>query len=212
MSASEQIHSHTLAYWTYTDTHAGLITAVRFILLYTYLAKLARTSKQVRCSQKANEYPVRPQPQRWEEALNPLMSKTEHRNETLADTFSANLEHCLWTNHLGFLIHKKVKLRDVPLGQLRIAEIGTVTGIWLIDAAKKIGPTVRLDGFGSDLSLAPPIDWLPMNVNLYQRCNFVSDIEENFHGFYDLVKVSNIANHVINNDPGDLMKKFLAML
>ncbi|KAL8660297.1 MAG: hypothetical protein Q9202_006674 [Teloschistes flavicans] len=85
-------------------------------------------------------------------------------------------------------------------------------GIWLIDLAKKLGPSVQLDGFNFDLSLAPPPEWLPKNVTLYQRSNFWSAIEENFHEAYDVVRVGNIANHVYNNDPGLLMKKFVAML
>ncbi|KAI4106420.1 MAG: hypothetical protein L6R37_002218 [Teloschistes peruensis] len=127
-------------------------------------------------------------------------------------SLSLNLEHCLWKNHLSFLIHPKVKIRNVNQGELRIAEIGTRTGLWLTDLAKTLGPSVQLDGFGSDLSLAPPPGWLPTNVSLFQRCNFVSDIEENLNGFYDVVRVDNIASHVFNNDPGALMKKFVAML
>ncbi|KAI4196225.1 MAG: hypothetical protein LQ350_006678 [Teloschistes chrysophthalmus] len=84
--------------------------------------------------------------------------------------------------------------------------------IWLIDLAKeleRLGPSTQLDGYGSDLSLAPPTELLPTNVNLYQRANFVTDIEQ---GCYDVVRVGNIADHVYNNAPGGLIKKFIAML
>ncbi|KAL8685248.1 MAG: hypothetical protein Q9218_007882 [Villophora microphyllina] len=123
---------------------------------------------------------------------------------------TSNLEHYLWKNYLGFLIHPKVEIRAKP-GQLRIAEVGTRTGIWLIDLAKKLGPSVQLDGFDYDLSLAPPIDWLPKNVALYKSANF-NWIEDKFLGSYDVVRVGNIANHVFDNDPGSLMEKFIAML
>ncbi len=49
---------------------------------------------------------------------------------------------------------------------LKIADIGTGTGIWLLDLSDSLPSSIQLDGFDIDLSQCPPRPWLPPNVSM----------------------------------------------
>lgn len=71
-------------------------------------------------------------------------------------------QHIFTTKTLGFLIHPNI---TVPSSHARIADIGTGTGIWLLDVAKTLAPTCQLTGFDLTSSAFPPSHTWPPNVS-----------------------------------------------
>ncbi|CAK7262709.1 hypothetical protein SEPCBS57363_000181 [Sporothrix epigloea] len=75
---------------------------------------------------------------------------------------------------------------DQPV--VSVADIATGTGIWLVDVAKSLPPTARLDGFDYNTSKFRPTSALPPNVQL-QEANALKPFPAKLHGQYDLVHV-----------------------
>ncbi|MCJ1239924.1 hypothetical protein MMC14_007922 [Varicellaria rhodocarpa] len=117
-----------------------------------------------------------------------------------------NLQHYLWTQELGYLIHPSIPQE----GKLQIADIGTGTGVWLLDLAHKL-PLTQLDGFDINISQAPPAEWLPSNVKMYPLDVF-ADIPPDLLGKYDIVHIRLFMCVVRNNDPELLLKNLLKLL
>ena len=75
-----------------------------------------------------------------------------------------NLQHYLWKQQQGHLIHPNIL--SIKQENLKIADIGTGTAIFLLDLADSLPPSTQLHGFDIDLTQCPPKPWLPANVNL----------------------------------------------
>ncbi|RYP57240.1 hypothetical protein DL770_010710 [Monosporascus sp. CRB-9-2] len=85
----------------------------------------------------------------------------------------------LWGDSLGYTIHPEIKedlgLASQPDKKLRIADIGTGTGIWLINLAQELGigketgakSNIQLDGFDIDIVQCPQPEWLPENIKFH---------------------------------------------
>ncbi|KAK1148051.1 hypothetical protein N8T08_010686 [Aspergillus melleus] len=101
------------------------------------------------------------------------------------DNSRVNLQHCLWVKQFGYLLHP-----DIPTDKkdIRIADIGTATGIWLIDLAETLPPSVQLDGFDITLDATPPSKWLPSNVTL-QHWDARTEPPREWIGTYDVVHI-----------------------
>ncbi|MCJ1454376.1 hypothetical protein MMC28_004729 [Mycoblastus sanguinarius] len=121
-----------------------------------------------------------------------------------------SIQHFLWTQELGYLTHPNIPLETK---NLRIADIGTGTGIWLLELAKALPlpSSVQLDGFDVDLSLTPPNSWLPANVNMH-KWDVYDDLPDEYLGRFDLVHVRFFLCVVRDSDPGVLLKRLLLML
>lgn len=70
-------------------------------------------------------------------------------------------QHIFITKTLGFLIHPNI---PTPSPAAKIADIGTGTGIWLLDVARTLPLTCQLTGFDATSSSFPPSHTLPPNV------------------------------------------------
>ncbi|KAL9050695.1 MAG: hypothetical protein Q9206_004986, partial [Seirophora lacunosa] len=133
-------------------------------------------------------------------------------NSCLASVLASH-QHYLWKNQLGFLIHPKTELNADPTA-LKIAEIGTKNGVWLLDLAKKLPPTTTLEGYGIDASSAPPPQCLPANVSIHKVSSYSTPfpgphrVQEN----YDIIHITNIADSIEDNNPGPVIKNAMAML
>ncbi|RYP73247.1 hypothetical protein DL771_003676 [Monosporascus sp. 5C6A] len=83
-----------------------------------------------------------------------------------------------------------------PDKKLTIADIGTGTGIWLIDLAQELGigketgakSNIQLDGFDIDIVQCPQPEWLPENIK-FHTWNVFEEPEAQFVGQYDLIYV-----------------------
>ncbi|GIJ84009.1 hypothetical protein Asppvi_002842 [Aspergillus pseudoviridinutans] len=102
------------------------------------------------------------------------------------DNNRINLQHYLVVQLFGYRIHPSIPVKDVR--NLRIADVGTGTGIWLTDLADEFPATVQLDGLDISFDAAPPRDWLPPNMSLH-HWDIKADVPEHLVGVYDVVNV-----------------------
>ncbi|GFG02124.1 hypothetical protein IFM61606_03483 [Aspergillus udagawae] len=102
------------------------------------------------------------------------------------DNNRINLQHYLVVQLFGYRIHPSIPVKDVS--NLRIADVGTGTGIWLTDLADEFPATVQLDGLDISFDAAPPRDWLPPNMSLH-HWDIKADVPEHLVGVYDVVNV-----------------------
>lgn len=69
-----------------------------------------------------------------------------------------------------------------------VADVGTGTGIWLVDLSSSLPPTARLDGYDFNTSKFRPVDARPPNVQLLES-NAAEPFPAELQGQYDLVHV-----------------------
>ena len=75
-----------------------------------------------------------------------------------------NLQHYLWKQEVGYLLHPQIA--SAIGDDVKIADIGIGTGIWLLDLSDHLPTSAQLDGFDVNLSQVPPKPWLPANVSM----------------------------------------------
>ena len=60
--------------------------------------------------------------------------------------------------------------------------------MWLIELAKNVAPSTRLDGFDISTNQYPVTEWLPNNVSL-KTLDAFSSLPESLIGSYDVVHI-----------------------
>ncbi|OTB18370.1 hypothetical protein K445DRAFT_315184 [Daldinia sp. EC12] len=134
-----------------------------------------------------------------------MASKAEYifpRN--FLDNTRINLMHHIWTKIFGYNIHPKIP-SDAP--NLRIADVGTGTGMWLFDVQSKL-KDARLDGIDISFDAAPPKETLPPNIT-FRHWNVKDDVPEDLVGTYDIINVRFFGFVLLNDDiPGVAAKLF----
>ena len=119
-----------------------------------------------------------------------------------------NFQFYLWKNTLNFNLHPSI---PAPKEGARIADVATGTGIWLLDLAKEVPATVRMDGMDITLSQAPPKQWLPAQVSM-TVWNIFEDVPEAFVGKFDIVHIRLILLVIPNNDATPVIRRLAKML
>ena len=94
-------------------------------------------------------------------------------------------QHIFTTKTFGFLIHPNIPLTSPTL---KIADIGTGTGIWPLDVAKSLPQTCQLTGFDITSSAFPPTKTTPPNVS-FQMQDMLQPFPASENGSYDVVAV-----------------------
>ncbi|OTA99274.1 hypothetical protein M426DRAFT_16569 [Hypoxylon sp. CI-4A] len=129
----------------------------------------------------------------------------------LGRSFSANarlnLQYFLWKDG-GFSLHPSI---PTSIENLRVAEIGVGTGIWLVDLARTLPPSARIDGFDIDLSQCSPREWLPSNVSVHQ-VDCLAPLPETLLEQYDIVHIQLFHLAVHNNDPAPIIRNLVKLL
>ncbi|KAF2681997.1 S-adenosyl-L-methionine-dependent methyltransferase [Lentithecium fluviatile CBS 122367] len=135
----------------------------------------------------------------------------EQEAYVLGRGFSANarlnLQYFLWKDG-GFLLHPSIPANG---NNLRVAEIGVGTGIWLVDLARNLPPSARIDGFDIDLTQCPPKEWLPSNVSVHVLDCF-KPFPNHLLEAYDIVHIQLFHLAVHNNDPGPIIQNLIRLL
>ncbi|KAJ5256643.1 hypothetical protein N7478_012747 [Penicillium angulare] len=108
----------------------------------------------------------------------------EHMTDMMI--YKLNLHHYLLRELHGYLVHPSIPTGDP---NLRVADVGTGTGIWLTDIAHHFPSNVRLDGLDISLESTPPKEWLPQNGN-FREWNILSEVPSDLVGVYDIVNIS----------------------
>ncbi|PLB53896.1 S-adenosyl-L-methionine-dependent methyltransferase [Aspergillus steynii IBT 23096] len=101
----------------------------------------------------------------------------------MEDNSRVNLQHYLWVKQFGYLLHPDIPTDDK---HLRVADIGTHTGIWLTHLAETLPPSARLDGFDITLDATPPAKWLAPNIT-FQHWDVRTEPAREWIGIYDVV-------------------------
>ncbi|KAF2798692.1 UMTA methyltransferase family protein-like protein [Melanomma pulvis-pyrius CBS 109.77] len=116
-------------------------------------------------------------------------------------------QHYLWKDALNFDLHP-----DIPItSKTRIADVATGNGIWLLDLARKLSGTSKLDGFDISLDQCPPQAWLPDNVDLH-TWNIFEEPPSEFVGVFDVVHIRLITVAVRNNNPRPILASLHRLL
>ncbi|KAL9612348.1 MAG: hypothetical protein Q9167_003035 [Letrouitia subvulpina] len=130
-------------------------------------------------------------------------------NRSYAASARLNLQHYLWLDNANFqLLHPAIPLEDP---HLKIADVGTGTGIWLLAVARQVPPTAQLDGLDISLDQVPPREWLPPNVN-FRRHDVYEPPSLDFEARYDIIHVRHLLLVVRENDPAPVLRNLLQML
>ncbi|CAF9926351.1 hypothetical protein IMSHALPRED_006938 [Imshaugia aleurites] len=116
---------------------------------------------------------------------------------------SINLQHYLSGELFGYLTHPDIPTRDP---HLKIADVGTGTGIWLTELGGRLPKSVHLDGLDISFHATPPAQWLPSNMTL-RLWDVKAHVPEDLAGRYDIVHIRNFAfvlqsddiQHVLDN-------------
>ncbi|TEY47664.1 hypothetical protein BOTCAL_0302g00120 [Botryotinia calthae] len=122
-----------------------------------------------------------------------------------------NLQHYLWTDGLGYLLHPSIPLPS-PKTRYRIADLGTGTGIWPLDLVRQLTSTVQLYGFDISSSQFPHPNYLPSNVKLEVLDSLRVDPPEELLGSFDIVHLRLWLGVVMNGDPSALLTHALKLL
>ncbi|KAL5357094.1 S-adenosyl-L-methionine-dependent methyltransferase [Aspergillus floccosus] len=116
-------------------------------------------------------------------------------------------QHLLWRLHTGYILHPRVPVTD----NMKIAELGTGTGVWLFEAAKSLPPTTQLHGFDISDEQFPPREPCPPNVRFEIMDSFV-DPPISLVGQYDVVHLRMWASNFRNRDPGAILHHVMELL
>ncbi|RDA94322.1 hypothetical protein CP533_3771 [Ophiocordyceps camponoti-saundersi (nom. inval.)] len=91
-------------------------------------------------------------------------------------------QHLLWIMHLGYVLHPDIPIRE----DMKIADIGCGTAIWLLDISRSLPRSAQLHGYDISDSLFPSRSLWPENVSL-DLLNSMDDPPESLVGQYDVV-------------------------
>ncbi|KAI1879089.1 hypothetical protein JX265_003266 [Neoarthrinium moseri] len=126
----------------------------------------------------------------------------------LSDFNRLNLQHYLWKDIFGYALHPKVP-RDQK--SLKVADVGTGTGIWLLDMASQLDDdSAEFVGIDTDVTQVGPAEWLPQNLSIRQWSVF-TDVPEDLVGKFDIVNIR-LFCWVIETNPAAILQKLTKLL
>ncbi|OTB02026.1 hypothetical protein M426DRAFT_322986 [Hypoxylon sp. CI-4A] len=123
------------------------------------------------------------------------------------DNTRINLMHHVWTKFFGYSIHPSIPTAEA---NLRVADVGTGTGIWLFDVSDKL-KDAQLNGLDISFDAAPPNGILPANVTFHQW-SVLDDVPEDLVGVYDIVHVRFLAFVLLGDDIPRVVSKLYSLL
>ncbi|KAL4942728.1 hypothetical protein BDV06DRAFT_235246 [Aspergillus oleicola] len=126
------------------------------------------------------------------------------------DNNRINLQHYLWIELFGYHIHPSI---PTDHAKLRIADVGTGTGIWLTDLARRLPPSVTLDGLDISFDALPPKESLPKNMSL-QHWDLLSheEVPSHLRGVYDIVQMRNFVLVIPDDQIESVVRRLVQML
>ncbi|KAI1393094.1 UMTA methyltransferase family protein [Hypoxylon trugodes] len=126
----------------------------------------------------------------------------------ILDNSRLNLMHKHWVKDLGYLIHPRISTKQE---NLRIADIGTGTAIWLLDTYDELPKSARFDGLDISLEAAPPLNVLPPNITL-TKWNVKDPVPEDLLGVFDIIHIRFFIFVLLGEEVPVVVEKFVAML
>ncbi|KIM93704.1 hypothetical protein OIDMADRAFT_46112 [Oidiodendron maius Zn] len=109
-------------------------------------------------------------------------------------------QHLLWKLHQGYLLHPSITRTE----NMKIADIGSGTGLWLLDLARDLPCTAQLDGYDVSNKQFPPRHLWPENVTLALLDSF-DNPPLSLVGQYDVVHLRMWASNLRTKDVRSLI-------
>ncbi|KAI9739224.1 MAG: hypothetical protein M1834_007437 [Cirrosporium novae-zelandiae] len=147
------------------------------------------------------------------------------------------LQHGLWKDHLGWLVHPSIDLTSQQ--DIKVADIGTGNGlasifqilvlvfpsysieeltshyhlssIWLVDLARQLPAPAHLDGFDISLSQIPSKELTSKNI-AFHYLDACTPIPAHLEGQYDLVHLRLLVLGIRDSNPGPVLDNVIRLL
>ncbi|KAF7864082.1 hypothetical protein EAF04_007047 [Stromatinia cepivora] len=129
-------------------------------------------------------------------------------NRDFNSSVRLNYNHWLVKEACGYLIHPKIEFNKE---EARIADIGTGTGIWLLELSEDLPSSAKLDGFDISAAQYPLKEWLPEKVDLVTQ-NAFKPFPQNILGTYDVAHLRFALFYVNDEDAETLLKNLISLL
>ncbi|KAK6838348.1 hypothetical protein RU639_000664 [Aspergillus parasiticus] len=124
------------------------------------------------------------------------------------DNNRINLQHYLAVQLFGYRIHPSIPTKNPDL---RIADVGTGTGIWLTDLAEELPKSARLDAMDISFAATPLPEMLPSNMSLH-HWDVKTDVPEHLVGVYDVIHLRFFAFVVQEHELDAVLDRLLKLL
>jgi hypothetical protein len=118
-----------------------------------------------------------------------------------------NLQHYQHRQCLGYLLHPSIPVQP----GLKIADVATGTGIWLLELAGEVPEHCVLEGWDISDAQFPHESCLPSNVK-FGVFDATRDVPEELIAKYDIVHVGLLALVLKNGDPAVWIHNLMKML
>ncbi|KAF2092819.1 hypothetical protein NA57DRAFT_12239, partial [Rhizodiscina lignyota] len=120
-----------------------------------------------------------------------------------------NLFHLLWKQRFD----DRLLDPSIPIDRsdLKVADVGTGSGIWALDVFKSLPKGTIVDGLDIDLSQAPTKASLPKNIS-FRHYNYYETPEPELLGRYDIVHIRHTTTTIRNNDPFEVIQNVSKLL
>ncbi|PFH59830.1 hypothetical protein XA68_11848 [Ophiocordyceps unilateralis] len=105
-------------------------------------------------------------------------------DRNVIESVRLDAQHLLWTMHQGHVLHPDIPIRD----DMKIAELGTGTAVWLLDLSRSVPPSVQLHGFDISDKQFPSRSLWPANVTL-SLLDSKGRLPPSLVGQYDVVHI-----------------------
>ncbi|KAI0798925.1 S-adenosyl-L-methionine-dependent methyltransferase [Xylaria sp. FL0064] len=124
------------------------------------------------------------------------------------DNNRINLQHYLWCEIFGYRIHPRFSVEDTDL---RIADVGTGTSVWLTDLAARMPATVKLEGLDVSFEATAPKPMLPSNIVL-QQWNVKDAVPTTLMGRYDMLHIRHFMFVLLDDEVPGVLARLVQML
>ena len=142
---------------------------------------------------------------------NPDLNLADGHGYMLDRTYAAaarlNFQYYLWRECLQFNIHPSIPISG---DNAQICDVATGTAIWPMDVAREL-PNAMIEGLDISIVQAPPVQWLPVNVNL-RSWNVFEAVPDGMLNRFDVVHVRLLGLVVENGDPRPIIQNLIKML
>ncbi|KAK8050762.1 hypothetical protein PG994_012492 [Apiospora phragmitis] len=109
---------------------------------------------------------------------------------------------------LGHLIHPSIPTHGA---NLKVADVGSGTGMWLIDAGDRLHESTQLVGLDISFDAAPPPEALPPNIS-FQKWDVNDPVPDGLLGAFDIINVKFMVFVVRKDDVPATVDKLIHML
>ncbi|MCJ1427309.1 hypothetical protein MMC29_005212 [Sticta canariensis] len=123
-------------------------------------------------------------------------------------SFRLNHNHWMIKELCGYLLHPKIQYDK---SNVRVADIGTGTGIWALELANELSSSARIDGFDISPGQFTPQAWCGNNVHLLTHDAF-KPFPTEYLGQYDIVHIRFFCQVANDEDAEPLLKNLITLL